>query len=107
MIIIKYYRTKAGAAPFEKWFTKLDATLRFKVTAAIQNLENGNTGNVKSLKNDLFELKIFAAGGLRIYFAQDGEDIILLLGGGAKGSQSRDIENARNRLADYLTRKEQ
>lgn len=106
MIIIKYYLTQTGAAPFEKWFKRLDRTLRFKVTAAIQNLENGNFSHVKNLTNDLFELKIHAGGGLRVYFAEDGNEIILLLGGGAKDGQSRDIKNARNRLTDYEMRKE-
>ncbi|MBL6783902.1 MAG: hypothetical protein ISQ24_02495 [PS1 clade bacterium] len=54
----------------------------------------------------MFELKIHAGGGLRVYFAEDGNEIILLLGGGAKDGQSRDIKNARNRLTDYEMRKE-
>lgn len=106
MIIIKYYKTSSGAAPFEKWFLKLDRPLRFRVTAAIEKLGNQNINGVKGLKNELLEIKIRAAGGLRIYFIKDGDNIILLLGGGQKDSQNRDIEKARNRLADYLKRKD-
>jgi putative addiction module killer protein len=44
---------------------------------------------------------------LRIYYAEDGETIVLLLGGGQKDSQAHDIDTAKSRLKDYLARKEQ
>lgn len=77
-----------------------------KVTSALDDLIIGRFQNVKPLGDGLNELKFTVGGGLRVYFAEDGDDIILLLGGGKKDSQSRDIKNARNRLADYLEGKE-
>ena len=106
MIIIKYYTTASGVSPFVKWFNGLDATQREKVTTAITRLQTGRSVNRKALKRRLIEIKI-SSGGLRAYFAEDGKEIILLLGGGKKGSQKRDIENSRKRLAEYLSRKEQ
>ncbi len=89
------------------WRRKLDETLQAKVILALEKLAYGQSLNTKKLQDGLSEIKIHAGGGLRIYYAEDGEDIVLLFGGGAKDSQSRDIENAQSRLKDYLTRKEQ
>lgn len=107
MIIIKEYITVAGRSSFGKWFDGLDNTQALKVKDTLDKLANGKTVTTKFLGNGLSEIKINYGGGLRVYYAKDGEQIILLLGGGAKDSQSRDIENARNRLADYEMRKEQ
>lgn len=106
MIIIKEYLTESGQSPFRRWRRKLDATLQYKVAVALAKLELARALEVKDLRQGLFEMRIHSGGGLRIYFAEDGDDIILLLGGGQKDSQTRDIENARNRLVDYLARKE-
>lgn len=107
MIIIKYYKTSGGAAPFAKWFDGLDATQANRVATAIGKLAAGDSVRRKALKQSLHELKITSGGGLRIYFYEDGEDMVVLLGGGQKDSQARDIETARKRLVDYLARKEQ
>lgn len=107
MIIIKEYVTVSGQSPFGRWFHDLDKMQAIKVKDALDKLANAKSVNSKPLKDGLSEIKINYGGGLRVYYAKDGEQIILLLGGGAKDSQSRDIENARNRLADYEMRKEQ
>lgn len=106
MIIIREYLTKAGRSPFGKWFGALDNTQALKVKNALDNLAIGKVVATKSLKGGLWEVKI-RSGGLRVYFTKDGDTIILLLGGGQKDGQSQDIENARNRIADYEERKEQ
>ena len=106
MIIIKLYLTKAGRSPFEKWFTGLDHTQAIQVTNALDKLANNKPVATKSLSNGLKEIKISSGGGLRVYFCEDGDEIILLLGGGRKDSQSRDVELARDRRADYLERRE-
>lgn len=106
MIIIKEYLTAVGQAPVTKWRRKLDGTLKAKVFVALEKLERGVTADIKDLQAGLFEIKLPAGGGIRIYFMKEGYDVILLLGGGHKDSQKRDIESARARLADYLARKE-
>lgn len=103
MIIIKEYVSDSGRSPFGKWFDGLDNTQAMRVKDALDKLANGKSVAAKSLKDGLHELKI-KNGGLRIYYAQDGAEIILLLGGGQKDNQSKDIENARNRLAHYQAR---
>jgi len=83
----------------------LNARAAAKVTTAIVRLENGNTSNVKSVGGGVHEYKINFGPGYRIYFAYDGKTIILLLAGGTKKRQSKDIETAKARWIDYKVRK--
>lgn len=68
-------------------------------------MEQGNLGDVKPVGEGVFETKLDFGPGYRIYFAREGTDIILLLGGGTKRRQSRDIEKAIGRWRDYRHRK--
>lgn len=79
-----------------KWLKGLkDRSTRNKVLARIDRVQNGNFGDFKSLDDNLFELRFFFGGGLRIYYTIRNRQIVLLLNGGSKSSQSRDIEKAR------------
>ncbi len=78
-----------------------------KVTTALIRLGQGNTLNVKSLGGGIFENKIDFGPGYRVYFGKDGAEVVILVGGGTKKHQSRDIDDARRRWADYNTRKQQ
>ncbi|KAA3663139.1 MAG: type II toxin-antitoxin system RelE/ParE family toxin [Chloroflexi bacterium] len=86
---------------FDKWFKGLrDRTTRNKVLARIDRIQNGNFGDFKPLGNDLFELRFFFGDGLRIYYTIRNHQIVLLLTGGSKSSQNRDIEKARQILQE-------
>ncbi len=71
------------------------------ITARIFRLTEGNFGDAKSLGEGVHELRIAFGPGYRVYFTRKGERIILLLCGGDKGSQSRDIAQAK-RMASEL-----
>ncbi len=75
------------------------------MTTAIARLENGNTSNVKSVGSGVYEYKINFGPGYRIYFAYYGKTIIILLAGGTKKRQSKDIETAKARWDDYKARR--
>lgn len=90
---------------FRKWFFSLDARAAAKVTTAIFRLQSGNTSNVKSVGSGVYEYKIDFGPGYRVYFAYDGKNIIILLAGGSKKRQDRDIEAAKKRWLDYRERK--
>lgn len=80
---------------FNKWLSKLkDSTIRQKVLARLARVENGNFGDHKQLDADLFELRFFFGGGLRIYYTIMGNQVVLLLAGGDKSTQVADIEKA-------------
>jgi putative addiction module killer protein len=84
---------------FDQWLNNLkDRVTRNKVLARLARIESGNLGDFKLLGNGLFELRFFFANGLRIYFAIKDSKVILLLNGGNKSNQSKDIEKARKIL---------
>ena len=89
------------------WFRILDAAAAAKVTAAIGRLERGNFSNVKGVGAGVFEYRIDFGPGYRVYFGKDGDAVVILLGGGTKKRQDRDITTAQERWADYKKRKTQ
>ena len=90
--IVEYLRE--GRSPFERWFNGLDAAAASKITTVLYRLEAGNLSNVRSVGAGVLEYKVDFGPGYRIYFGREGERLIILLGGGSKKTQGRDIEKA-------------
>lgn len=105
MLTLYAYRDVQGREPFNKWFTDLDAQAAGKVRATLAQLEAGNMSEVKPVGGGVSERRIHWGKGLRVYFAQDGQTIIILLGGGTKATQVRDIERAATCWEDYKQRR--
>ena len=105
MLEIRYYVAAAGDQPFAEWFADLDPTARAKVTRAIARMEQGNLSNVKSVGGGVLEYKIDFGPGYRVYFGREGETLVILLTGGTKKRQQRDIEAAIAYWQDYKRRK--
>jgi putative addiction module killer protein len=101
------YLDRAGSSPLASWFGNLDATAAAKVTTALRRLELGNLSNVKGVGSGVFEYRIDFGPGYRVYFGKDGDTIVILLAGGTKKRQDRDIADAHGRWADYKKRKAQ
>jgi putative addiction module killer protein len=81
---------------FATWFSDLrDATAKARILVRIRRLETGNPGDVKAVGGGLSELRITYGPGYRLYFTQQGEQIVVLLCGGNKSTQSRDIALAK------------
>ena len=102
---IREFVDSAGRSPFTDWFDGLDPSGAAKVTVAITRLALGNTSNVKGVGAGVHEYRIDFGPGYRLYFGKDGETLVILLGGGTKKRQQRDIETAQARWADYKSRK--
>lgn len=80
---------------YDKWFTKLkDSSIKIKVLARLDRVENGNFGDFKQIGSNLFELRFFFGSGLRIYYTIQESRVLFLLAGGNKSTQSKDIERA-------------
>ncbi len=81
---------------FADWLTKLkDVQVRARIARRIYRLREGNTGDVKPVGEGISELRIDYGPGYRVYFIQEGKVVIVLLCGGDKSSQSRDIAKAK------------
>jgi putative addiction module killer protein len=98
---IRYYITPGGYAPFADWFKDLNLVARAKVTRAVAQLGRGNFSNVKSVGGGVLELRIDFGPGYRVYFGRDGEMLVILLTGGTKKRQQRDIDTAQSYWQDY------
>ena len=93
-----------GSSPYAEWFISLDPIAAAKVTVAKLRIEQGNLSNVEWFRG-IGEYKIDWGPGYRIYLARDGSTIIVLLGGGTKKRQQRDIERAIDLWESYKQRK--
>ena len=86
---------------FEKWFTKLrDIQGKARILARLKRIELGNIGDHKSIGGGLFELRIDCGPGYRIYCVRMKESVIILLAGGDKSTQEKDIKRARQILSE-------
>ena len=106
MIELVVYVTEEGKAPFDDWFNKLNTAAALKVRTALARIETGNLGDVKPVGQGVSERRITFGPGYRVYFGQDGDKLVILLCGGTKKRQSKDIEQAKAFLNDYKRRKQ-
>lgn len=105
MIEVVEYEDEQGAYPYSKWFATLNVHTALKVRTAIARMESGNLANTKGVGQGVCEYKLDFGPGYRVYFGRDGSRLVILLGGGTKKRQSRDIENAQALWKDYKRRK--
>ena len=99
---IVYYQTIENKIPYLEWYNSLDKSLKLIVDKRLSKVERGLYGNNKRLSEELYELKF--DNGLRIYYTEVGNTIVLLFTGGNKSKQSKDIETATKYLNEYNSR---
>ena len=81
---------------FREWFEGLrDLTAQMRIGIRIRRVSLGNFGDAKSVGDGLFELRIQYGPGYRVYYARQGDTVVILLAGGDKSTQRRDIERAK------------
>jgi putative addiction module killer protein len=104
-IEIDLYVTEEGKVPFIDWLKALkDSSARAKIRVRLDRVRLGNLGDYKALGNGISELRIKYGPGYRVYYGQSGKKIILLLIGGDKSSQQKDIKKAQKFWEDYRRR---
>lgn len=103
---VKEYLRANGSSPFSDWINQLDGSLKFRIQARILKLRDEDYfGHSKRIVSGLYELKFKnLGGGVRIYFGKEGNQLMILLCGGNKSSQDRDIELAKKYWEDYKAR---
>src|SRR5437773_8221344 len=104
MLSVLEYLDRAGSSPFAAWFRSVDAAAAAKVTTALRRLELGNFSNVKGVGGGVSEYRIDFGPGYRVYFGKAGDAVVILLGGGTKKRQDRDITTAHVRWAERSAR---
>lgn len=102
---IRYYKDQQGQAPLTHWIDGLkDIRARAQIRARLTRLADGNLGHCKPLRDGVQMLKIDLGPGYRVYMSRQGPVVVLLLCGGDKGDQNRDIERAIGYLNDWKQR---
>lgn len=96
---VVHYLAPDGRAPFGAWVQLLGRVEAARVVVALDRLAAGNFSNVKSVGAGVLEVRVHFGPGYRVYFGRDGDRFIVLLGGGTKQRQQRDIDAANTRGA--------
>ena len=100
------YHTREGKEPFTDWLNELeDKTFKYRVLARTHRIEHGNYGDHKRF-NGIIELRLHFGKGYRVYCGEDGMKVVILLVGGDKSSQGKDIKQALEYWRDYYEQKE-
>jgi putative addiction module killer protein len=101
---VEEYLRENGTSPYEEWFMSLDSVAAAKITTVKLKMEQGNLSNVEWFRG-IGEYKLDWGPGYRVYIGRDGDKLILLLCGGTKKRQSKDIEQALELWQEYKNRK--
>ncbi len=102
---LQLYITSRGEVPFALWLESLrDVRMKQVLEARLIRIADGNLGDCKSVGGGVYELRIFYGPGLRVYFGRRGEQLIILLLGGDKKTQQKDIKKAQDFWRDYKGR---
>ncbi len=101
---IRIYEIRVGKVPFTEWLDSLrDNKAQSKIRIRLARVEQGNLGNYRAVGEGVCEMKIDYGPGYRVYFGQLGSTIVVLLCGGDKSSQQKDILTAQTYWSDYTS----
>ena len=99
---IEFYVQKNGSAPFEIWLQSLDQKTHDRIMTRLDRVQLGNFGDHKTVGGGVSELRFFFGSGYRVYYGIDHGQLVLLLTGGNKKSQNKDIARAQKYWNLYL-----
>lgn len=100
---VKEYITRSGLIPYRLWLDSFkDVKIKARIQSRVLRIESGNFGDYRSIGQGVYELRLDFGSGYRIYFGIDGDALILLLLGGDKSSQKKDIQKAKTFWKEYL-----
>jgi putative addiction module killer protein len=104
---IRHYITAEGKDQYLDWLKHLrDPIAKVQIVKRVSRIEQGNFGDHKFCRDGVWELRVDTGAGYRVYYAQSGTEIVLLLCGGDKRSQDADIMRAVNHWNDWQRRSE-
>ncbi len=104
MFEISIYKTGTNREPYIEWEGSLDRSVRTRVDARLTRIRlTGNLGDFKSVGNGVYELRFDFGAGYRVYFGLVKNKLLILLAGGSKRMQEKDIIKAKSYWQDYLS----
>jgi putative addiction module killer protein len=102
---VRIYEDDKGRSPFRDWFKNLkDIRARIRIRLRIDRIRSGNLGDWKAVGQGVSEMRVDYGPGYRVYFGREGSSVVILLSGGGKDTQARDIANAQKYWADWRAR---
>ncbi len=105
MIEILRYQGGDGREPFSEWLNSLrDKAAQARIRMRLRQMEAGNLGDCKAVGHGVSELRVHVGAGYRVYFGRFGTAVIVLLAGGDKDSQEKDIQRATELWLDWKRR---
>ncbi|MFA7567827.1 MAG: type II toxin-antitoxin system RelE/ParE family toxin [Alkalispirochaeta sp.] len=99
------YSDENGREPFSQWIADIDPASRARIFARLDRIERGNFGDYKAIAKGLSELRFHFGPGYRVYFGTAKDTLVILLAGGDKKTQKRDIKRAHQLWDEFLKRK--
>lgn len=99
--IVKVAQLINNKAPFVEWMNSLDKVTKARVQSRLTRLLENNFGDHKRIDNEISELRLKFGSGYRIYYTEVDNVIVLLINGGNKSTQSKDIEKAKSILQEW------
>lgn len=95
------FADNAGNSPFTEWLDDLDSSTRARIEQRILRVSLGNYGDHKVLQDGINELRFTFGAGYRVYFGEDGDTVVVLISGGDKSTQKKDIKKAIEYWKEY------
>ena len=105
MVELRKFQTEPGGIPFDAWMARIDLHARIRIARRLDRVTRGNFGDHKRLSHGVSELRIDYGPGYRVYYGQDGQHLVILLGGGTKKRQSAAIQQAQTYWNHYKREK--
>ncbi len=99
------YETASGKKPLSEWLDDLESDSEKRILKRFNRIRFGNFGDCKNLGEAIYELRFDFDGGYRIYFGKDGNKVVIMLCGGDKKSQKKDIKKAQEYWRHHEGRK--
>lgn len=99
---IRFYQQQDGSIPYSEWLEEIkNRQHRVRIVRKVDRVKKGLLGDRKGVGEGVQELRLHFGPGYRVYFAEDGDTIVVLLCGGDKSTQSQDIERAKAYWQNY------
>lgn len=99
---VAVFQDRSGERPYLEWLDSLDWKTQERILARVARMKHGQFGDCKSIDPGLYELRLFFGPGYRVYFGEHRKRTVLILAGGDKSSQNRDIKKAKVYWNTYL-----